>query len=60
VVLLELLRRGYKVYYYKTKGDKVVNELNLKEVKMTVLCEDSSKILSDGVEVVNVLEWLLS
>jgi len=95
VVLLELLRRGYKVYYYKTKGDlecdfvvkkdreiveliqvtvslnddktrkrelapfkKVVDELNLKEVKMTVLCEDSSKILSDGVEVVNVLEWL--
>jgi predicted AAA+ superfamily ATPase len=97
VVLLELLRRGYKVYYYKTKGDlecdfvvekdrkiveliqvtvslnddktrkrelapfkKAVDELNLKDVKMTLLCEDSSEILSDGVEVVNVVEWLLS
>jgi len=35
-------------------------ELNLKELKMTVLCEDSSEILSDGVEVVDILEWLLS
>jgi len=99
VVLLELFRRGYKVYYYKTKGDlecdfvveknreiveliqvtvslqnektrklelapfaKVLNELNLKDVKLTVLCEDESETLeSDGlsVEVVNVLEWLL-
>jgi predicted AAA+ superfamily ATPase len=97
VVLLELLRRGYKVYYYKTKGDlecdfvvekdrkiveliqvtvslkdektrkrelasfaKVVEELNLKNVKLTVLCEDSSEQLGDGIEVVNVLEWLLN
>jgi len=97
VVLLELLRRGYKVYYYKTKGDlecdfvvekdreiveliqvtvslnndktqkrelapfsKVLDELNLKDVKMTVLCEDSSEMLASGVEIVNVLEWLIS
>jgi len=96
VVLLELLRRGYKVYYHKTKGDlecdfvveknreiveliqvtvtlqnektckrelapfaKVIDELNLKDVKMTVLCEDSSEVLDSGVEVVNVLEWLV-
>ncbi|CAA6809305.1 MAG: ATPase component BioM of energizing module of biotin ECF transporter [uncultured Sulfurovum sp.] len=96
VVLLELLRRGYKVYYYKTKGDlecdfvveknreiveliqvtvslrdektrkrelapfaKVVDELNLKNVKLTVLCEDSSESLDDGIEIVNVLEWLV-
>ena len=95
VVLLELLRRGYKVYYYKTKGDlecdfvvekdreiveliqvtvtlrdettrkrelapftKVMDELNLKEVKLTVLCEDSSEQLDD-IEVVNILEWLI-
>ena len=95
VVLLELLRRGYKVYYYKTRGDlecdfvveknreiveliqvtvslndaktrkrelasfsKVVEELNLNDVKMTVLCEDNSEILDGGIEVVNVLEWL--
>ena len=97
VVLLELLRRGYKVYYYKTKGDlecdfvveknreiveliqvtvtlqdektrkrelapfaKVVDELNLKALKMTVLCEDSSEVLESGVEVKNILEWLLA
>ena len=96
VVLLELLRRGYKVYYYKTKGDlecdfvveknreiveliqvavslndektrkrelasfaKVIDELNLKDVKMTILCEDSSEVLDSGVEVVNILEWLI-
>ncbi len=96
VVFLELLRRGYKVYYYKTKGDlecdfvleknreiveliqvtvslrdektrkrelapfaKVVSELGLKDVKLTVLCEDGSETLDDGVEVVNVLDWLL-
>lgn len=95
LVLLELLRRGYKVYYYKTKGDlecdfvvekdrkiveliqvtvtlrdettqkrelapfsKVMDELNLKEVKLTVLCEDSSEQLDD-IEVVNILEWLI-
>ena len=96
VVLLELLRRGYKVYYYKTKGDlecdfvleknreiveliqvtvslrdektrkrelapfaKAMDELNLKGVKLTVLCEDSSEVLDSGVEVINVLEWLI-
>lgn len=95
VVFLELLRRGYKVYYYKTKGDlecdfvveknreiveliqvtvslndektrkrelspfaKVIDELNLKGVKLTVVCEDGSEVLDNGVEVVNVLEWL--
>jgi len=95
VVLLELIRRGYKVYYYKTKGDlecdfvvekdreiveliqvtvtlrdettrkrelapfsKVMDELNLKDVKLTVLCEDSSEQLDD-IEVVNILEWLI-
>ena len=95
VVLLELLSRGYKVYYYKTKGDlecdfvleknreiveliqvtmslsnektrkrelapfaKVIDELNLKDVKITVLCEDNSEELDGGVEVINVLEWL--
>ena len=35
---------------------KVIDELNLKDVKMTVLCEDSSEVLDSGVEVVNVLE----
>ena len=96
VVLLELFRRGYKVYYYKTKGDlecdfvveknreiveliqvtvslndektrkrelapfaKVIDELSLKNVKMTVLYEDSSEALDDGVEVFNILEWLV-
>lgn len=96
VVLLELLRRGYKVYYYKTKGDlecdfvvekdrqiveliqvtvslkeektrkrelasfeKVLEELNLRNVKLTVLCEDSSERLDAGIEVVNIIEWLL-
>ena len=38
---------------------KVTDELNLKDVKMTVLCEDSSEVLDSGVEVVNVLEWLV-
>ena len=37
---------------------KVIDELNLKNVKMTVLCEDSSEVLDGGIEVVNVLEWL--
>ena len=37
---------------------KVLDELNLKDVKLTVLCEDSSEVLDDGVEVVNVVEWL--
>ncbi|HIP51360.1 MAG TPA: ATP-binding protein [Campylobacterales bacterium] len=99
IVLLELLRRGYKVYYYKTKGDlecdfiiekdreiveliqvtvslrdektrkrelapfvKVVNELGLKNVRKTVLCEDNSDRLEvDGlsIDVVNILEWLV-
>jgi len=26
---------------------------------MTVLCEDSSIVLDSGVEVVNILEWLI-
>ncbi len=97
VVLLELLRRGYKVYYYKTKSDlecdfvleknkeiveliqvtvslqdektrkrelasftKVIDELKIKNVKVTVLCEDSSEMLDNGVRVINILEWLLS
>ena len=38
---------------------KVHDELNLKDVKQTVLCGDSSEVLDDGVEVVNVLEWLV-
>jgi len=97
VVLLELLRRGYKVYYYKTKSDlecdfvleknkeiveliqvtvslqdektrkrelasftKVIDELKIKNVKVTVLCEDNSEMLDNGVRVINILEWLLS
>ena len=100
VVLLELMRRGYRVYYYKTKGDlecdfvverdreivtliqvtvslsdektrkrelapfaKVIEELGLKDVRLMVLCEDSSEVVEhDGlsIEVVNVLEWCVA
>jgi len=37
---------------------KVMDELNLKDVKLTVLCEDSSEQLDD-IEVVNIVEWLI-
>ena len=99
VVLLELLRRDYKPYYYKTKGDlecdfiverdreivsliqvtlslndaktrkrelapfaKVIDELNLKDVELMVLCEDSSEAVEYNgldIKVVNILEWLV-
>jgi hypothetical protein len=33
--------------------------VELIQVTVTVLCEDSSEVLDSGVEVVNVLEWLV-
>ncbi len=99
IVFLELLRRGYKVYYYKTTQgwecdfviekeqkilaliqvslslkekktkqrelrvfSKTMDELDLKDVKCMVICEDASKIeVYDEVEIelINVIEWLL-
>ena len=41
---------------------KVIDELNLKDVKLTVLCEDGSEILDSGslsINVINILEWLM-
>lgn len=96
MVYLELLRRGYSVYYYKTENDleidfvveknreiialiqvsrtlendatlqrelqpfeKTCRELQLdKSVRRMLLTEDSSKSM-DGVEIINIKEWLL-
>ncbi len=96
MVYLELLRRGYTVYYYKTENDleidfvveksreivalmqvsrtleheetlkrelqpfeKTCRELQLdNSVRRMLLAEDSSEVI-DGVEVINVKEWLL-
>ena len=95
IVYLELLRRGYKVYYYKTSSNqeidflleldnkiveliqvtksidnettkkreidpfaKTIEELQLTDVKCTIISEDKSTKISDGVRAVNILEWL--
>lgn len=96
IVLTELLRRGHKVYYYKTASSQEIDfvvenggeiieliqvskslenektkkreleafaktkeELQLQNVKCTVICEDKSVKLDDNINVINVLEWLL-
>jgi predicted AAA+ superfamily ATPase len=99
IVFLELIRRGYKVYYYKTSNDlecdflveiensikiliqvsktlkdektlkreqkaliKTKEELNLKNVKLQIISEESCKKLEYGnenIEVENIKEWLL-
>lgn len=96
IVFLELLRRGYKIYYYKTSSNqkidflleldnkiveliqvsksidnettkkremdpfsKTIEELQLADVKCTIINEDKSTKISDGVSMVNILEWLL-
>ena len=96
MVYLELLRRGYAVYYYKTENnleidfvveknreiisliqvsrtleheetlkrelqpfEKTCRELQLdNSVRRMLLTEDSSRVI-DGVEVINIKEWLL-
>lgn len=96
IVFLELLRRGYKIYYYKTSSNqeidflleldnkiveliqvtksidhestkkreidpfaKTIEELQLTDVKCTIISEDKSKKIDEVVSVVNILEWLL-
>jgi len=96
IVYLELLRRGYKVYYYKTSSNqevdfllelnnkiveliqvtksieneitkkreidvfsKTIEELQLVDIKCTVICEDKSRSMDDNIAVVNILEWLI-
>ncbi len=96
IVYLELLRRGYKVYYYKTSSNqevdflleldnkiveliqvtktienettkkreidvfsKTIEELNLTDVKCTVISEDKSRKIDDDITLVNILEWLV-
>ncbi len=95
IVFLELLRRGFKLYYYKTANDleidfivekdrkiielvqvskslknqktlvrellpfeKTCQELKLKDVRRIIITEDNSDIV-DGVEIINIKEWLL-
>lgn len=97
IVFLELLRRGYKVYYYKTSSNqeidflveldnkivelvqvtksienestkkreidpfaKTIEELQLTDVKCTIISEDKSKKIDDAVSMVNVIEWISS
>ncbi|MDQ7041995.1 MAG: DUF4143 domain-containing protein, partial [Sulfurimonas sp.] len=100
VVLLELKRRGYNIFYYKTTNNwecdfiveknneiveliqvttslndeatkkrelrvfsKTIDDLNLNDVKCTVICEDASSIVNyDDLEIniVNIKNWLLS
>ena len=96
IVYLELLRRGYKIYYYKTSSNqeidflleldnkiveliqvtksidnettkkreidpfsKPVEELQLTDMKCTIISEDKSKKIDDVVNMVNILEWLI-
>ena len=99
IVALELIRKGFDIYYYKTQNSlevdfvvvknnqiieliqvskslendktksrelavfqKTIDELNLENVKCTILTEDkSSKIIDDKLEirVKNILEWLI-
>ena len=100
IVHLELMRRGYKIYYYKTSNNwecdfiveknnaiveliqvttslkdevtkkrelrpfsKVIQELNLKDVKCTVICEDNEiNETYDDIEIniINIKKWLLN
>jgi predicted AAA+ superfamily ATPase len=100
IVFLELKRREYTVFYYKTSNNlecdfvvqkdnkivlliqvtsslkdektkkrelqsfaKTISELQLKDVKSLVICEDSSDTqIYDGVniEILNIKEWLIS
>lgn len=99
-VHLELIRRGYKVYYYKTSNNwecdflveknneiteliqvtsslkdedtnkrelrpfsKVIAELNLKDVKCTVISEDNEKDViyeNTKIKILNLKKWLLN
>ena len=99
IVALELLKRGFDIYYYKTASNqeidfvivkdnaiieliqvsktledektqkrelevfsKAIDELNLKDVKCTVITEDKNKKLTDAslkIEVLNIFEWLI-
>jgi predicted AAA+ superfamily ATPase len=96
IVYLELLRRGYKVYYYKTSSNqeidflleldnkiveliqvtksienestkkreivpflKTIEELQLKDVKCTIISEDKSQNIDDLVSMLNIVEWLV-
>jgi hypothetical protein len=38
---------------------KTIEELNLENVKCTVISEDKSKVISDGITSINILEWLI-
>ena len=100
IVHLELMRRDYKIYYYKTSNNwecdfiveknnaiveliqvitslkdevtkkrelrpfsKVIQELNLKDVKCTVICEDNEiNETYDDIEIniINIKKWLLN
>ena len=100
VVFHELLRRGYKVYYYKTSNnlecdflveednrimqliqvtsslrdekikkrelkafEKTIEELRLKNIKSTVICEDNNSNIEYNnllIEVINIKEWMLN
>lgn len=100
VVFHELLRRGYKVYYYKTSNNlecdflieennriiqliqvtssiknektkkrelssfnKTIDELKLKNIKTTVICEDNSSNIeynNISIEIFNIKEWILN
>ncbi|HHC11393.1 MAG TPA: ATP-binding protein [Campylobacterales bacterium] len=100
VVFHELLRRGYKVYYYKTSNNlecdflieennriiqliqvtssiknektkkrelssfnKAIDELKLKNIKTTVICEDNSSNIeynNISIEIFNIKEWILN
>jgi predicted AAA+ superfamily ATPase len=96
MVFLELLRRGYRVFYYKSSDNleidfvvedknkivqliqvtksiqdektrkrelrafgKVKKELHLDEVACIVISEDRTEHLEEGIEMINVKEWLL-
>jgi predicted AAA+ superfamily ATPase len=99
IVFLELLRRGYKIYYYKTLNNlecdfiveknnkiqmliqvcktlkdektqkrelspfsKTIEELQLKDVQLLVITEDSNRnqrIDNYEVKIINILEWLV-
>ena len=100
VVFHELLRRGHKVYYYKTSNnlecdflveednrimqliqvtsslrdekikkrelkafEKTIEELRLKNIKSTVICEDNNSNIEYNnllIEVINIKEWMLN
>ncbi len=100
IVFHELLRRGYKIYYYKTSNNlecdflveddnriiqliqvtsslknektkkrelssfsKIIDELKLKNIKTTVICEDNSSNIEYNnipIEIFNIKEWILN